>query len=395
MSAFTLTALMVIMSAAPDVKPQAEVTPTPAQVRDAVARALPAVEKAGVNSLHDKCISCHNVGFLLWGHTAARDAGFTIDKKKFAEWNDESLQLVRELQVVYKLTPASLDALRTDGVADEVLVQLKPLLNKGFRTEAIYRRALKQRLADDMIQRHGPTLVKRGQLSPLQNSLDAETAAQLLLSRGARQEGSIAAAAGELTGILVQAQRDDGSWKAGGQSYDQRRPVAETEAVTTLWAVLALASLEKPDDDAFKARDKALAFLKNVKPGESNESLLLLMLVEKQCGRAERATELQAELLKRQNADGGWAWRNGEASDAVGTGQALFALGTMASGTADAQVRQGWRFLLAAQQKDGSWQVPYQGFSSKKKPNPATLTPVYQYWGTTWATIGLARTLPR
>ena len=47
------------------------------------------------------------------------------------------------------------------------------------------------------------------------------------------------------------------------------------------------------------------------------------------------------------------------------------------------------------QQKDGAWQVPYQGFSSKKKPNPRTLTPVYQYWGTTWATIGLARTLPR
>jgi squalene-hopene/tetraprenyl-beta-curcumene cyclase len=395
MTAFTLTVLMVTTSAAPDVKPQAEVAPTPAQVRDAVARALPAVEKAGVRSFHDKCISCHNVGFLLWGHTAARDAGFTIDKKKFAAWNDESLQLVHELRIAYKLTPASVDALRADGVADEVLVQLKPLLNQGFPTEATYRQALKQRLADDLIQRHGPALVKRGRLSPLQNSLDAETAAQLLLSRGARPEGSIAAAAVELTGILVQAQRDDGSWKAGGQSYDQRRPNAETEAVTTLWAVLALASLEKPGDDASKARDKALGFLKNVKPGESNESLLLLMLVEKQCGKAERATELQAELLKRQNADGGWAWRNGEASDAVGTGQALFALGTIAGGTADAQVRQGWRFLLAAQQKDGSWQVPYQGFSSKKKPNPSTLTPVYRYWGTTWATIGLAHTLPR
>jgi squalene-hopene/tetraprenyl-beta-curcumene cyclase len=50
------------------------------------------------------------------------------------------------------------------------------------------------------------------------------------------------------------------------------------------------------------------------------------MLVERRFGQADRADVAQKELLGRQNADGGWAWRQGGASDAFATGQALYAL---------------------------------------------------------------------
>lgn len=398
MPSLTLTVLLVSLGAAPDPAPKS--APTPAEARAALTRGLPAVEKAGVRSLHHKCISCHNAGFLLWGHTAARDAGLAIDPKKFAEWSDGSLGLVRELELHYKLTPAAVEALRGDGVADDGIERLKPLVDKGFVSGADYWRALEQRLGADLLKRHGAQLLQRGRRSPPDSSLDAETAGQLLLGLGARPEGAIAKAVPELVSVIVRSQRPDGSWKAGARLPEQRRPRAEADAVTTLWSVLALASLEKPGAEAMQTRDKALAFLKNVQPGESNESLLLLMLVEKHFGKAERALEYRAELLKRQNADGGWAWRNGAASEAFGTGQALYALGGMGGmggDKADPALPRAWRYLIDTQQKDGSWQVPYQAISTKNpKGNDARhLAEVYNFWGTTWATIGLARTLPR
>lgn len=395
MPSLTLTVLLVSLGAAPEPAPKA--APTPAEVRAALTRGLPAVEKAGVRSLHHKCISCHNAGFLLWGHAAARDAGLAIDPKKFAEWSDESLGLVRELELHYKLTPAALDALPGAGIPDEVVQRLRPLADKGFGYEGEYRQALKKHLGDDLLKRHGQDLVKRARRSPPDSRLDAETAGQLLLGLGARSEGAIAKATPELIAVLVRSQRADGSWKAGARLPEQRRPRAEADAVTTLWSVLALASLEKPGAEAMQTRDKALAFLKNVQPGESNESLLLLMLVEKQFGKAERALEYRAELLKRQNADGGWAWRNGAASEAFGTGQALYALGGMGGDRADPALPRAWRYLIDTQQKDGSWQVPHQAISTKNLQGKEArhIAEVYNFWGTTWATIGLARTLPR
>src|ERR1044071_1914839 len=57
--------------------------PPDAEVRKAVERSLPYLEREGVAWIekHD-CISCHHVSFLLWSHNAAKSAGIAVDQAK-------------------------------------------------------------------------------------------------------------------------------------------------------------------------------------------------------------------------------------------------------------------------------------------------------------------------
>jgi hypothetical protein len=193
-----------------------------------------------------------------------------------------------------------------------------------------------------------------------------------------------------LAAEIVKRQAADGTWKPGGQLPGQRRPPVETQAVTAMWAVLALSSLENADEPQKQARQRALDWLKNARPGISAESLLLHMLVEKDQGHAERAQEMLQELLQRQNSDGGWSWLKGEKSDALATGMVLYALGNMNLKPRHAAIQGAWSFLAQTQRDDGSWYVPTTK-KGKKEDNDG----MSSYWGTAWAVIGLARTLPR
>ena len=61
----------------------------PPDARSAVERSLPFLETGGVTWIKEKgCASCHNVTFLVWSHTAARDRGISVDEHKLAEWTD-------------------------------------------------------------------------------------------------------------------------------------------------------------------------------------------------------------------------------------------------------------------------------------------------------------------
>lgn len=119
-------------------------------------------------------------------------------------------------------------------------------------------------------------------------------------------------------------------------------------------------------------------------------------------------------LLKEQKADGGWSWRRNHAeSDALTTGQCLYALSIV--GGNDESIRKAWRFLLATQitqgqtpvpkddkvrpywhrlvqPADNSWLTPSD--AGNDKPGGELVEDIFNYWGTCWAVIGLARTLP-
>jgi hypothetical protein len=195
--------------------------------------------------------------------------------------------------------------------------------------------------------------------------------------------------------LMVRFQQPDGSWKAAGQLPSQNRPHAETDEVTTMWATLALATLDPPDELTEKALKRAAGFLSKVKPGETNESLIGALLVERKFGRPERSRELLKQLLSRQNPDGGWAWRQGGGSDAFATGQALYALTRSAPLADAAAVRRACDYLIDSQTDDGSWSVPGRAISSAAtEARLKKVSPIYRYWGTAWATIGLLGTLP-
>ena len=190
---------------------------------------------------------------------------------------------------------------------------------------------------------------------------------------------------------LVDLQTSSGRWRARGQFPDQRRPVAESDAVATMWSLLVLPDAELASSEAAKA---AMAWLQDAPAGVGYEWLAAKMLLAQALGDEPTAAEVQAELLAGQNPDGGWGWLPGDASNAFSTGQALYALsrmGLLAEDGADARAcDRAQRFLIADQSDDGSWPVPSAAISSE--PNEERDV-IYHFWGTAWATIGLARSL--
>jgi hypothetical protein len=210
--------------------------------------------------------------------------------------------------------------------------------------------------------------------------------------------------------VLALAARDE-FFSATIPGVAPRRPVQ---------GVFPLRRLMPPNDKALaQARDKALAWLESVEPGQPgaargtiyegkptgnpdtlNERLVLRLLVARKFGKPGNADQILKELLARQAADGGWS-ANPEVhqpSDAFATGQSLYALCLAGSGDekVKAAVERACKFLVAKQEKDGSWLVPTTAFHtpSTKPGRDKRTDPVYAYWGTAWATLGLLHTLP-
>jgi squalene-hopene/tetraprenyl-beta-curcumene cyclase len=175
---------------------------------------------------------------------------------------------------------------------------------------------------------------------------------------------------------LCEEQAADGSWKACGQLPAQRRPVDETTAVTTLWTTYALTK-----HGADFPRQKAIALADRIDKAVSAEWYAVRLLVAGQDDEA--ATQSSRKLLvSHQNEDGGWGWRVGEPSDALGTGYALYALAV--DGVAVQAIASASAYLVQTQEKSGKWIVPGTKKSAKGKP-----TATANDWGTAWAAIAL------
>jgi hypothetical protein len=121
-----------------------------------------------------------------------------------------------------------------------------------------------------------------------------------------------------------------------------------------------------------------------------------LLLLEQRSDQPQRADELRADLLRRQNADGGWGWKQPAPSDTFATGQALYALTKSPNAQAAPAVEHARQYLLKTQAVDGSWAVPPSAISSANaEARLKRLMPIYQYWGTAWAVIGLSGTIQK
>jgi hypothetical protein len=184
---------------------------------------------------------------------------------------------------------------------------------------------------------------------------------------------------------LLERQRPDGSWKPAGQTPQQKRPYVETVEVITMWGALALDEvLGKKAEEAVK---KARAFIE--KPGEkrSTEWLAVRLALAQRFGEGQVAAKMAELLYRSQNKDGGWGWIRGEASDAIATGMALYALSWAEPAKAKEAIKKGRDFLVRTQRKDGSWEVKGTLDDIKDRVMPTSI-----FWGTTWTVIGLCRT---
>lgn len=363
-----------------------ESDPVIEKVRTSIVRSLPYLEKEGTAWIrqHD-CLSCHHVPFLLWSHQEARGKGIAVDAGKLAEWGTWSRAESVKQRVKLRLPAKSLEELKEDGLPQAVLAKLTTNASRIVGKEEDFAKQLPKYLSPEELAAHREAVMKRAS----RDSGDGgglDTMAQLLLAGTYAGDGDAEFSASLRTRIL-EMQNKDGGWAAGGQIGRMNRTAAESTETTTLWTLLALS--EAADGAAKSGIERARAFLKELKPGRLLEGLAVRLLLEKTDAARKALTE-------RQNADGGWASIQGGTSDAFATGQALYALTrTAQSGGGDSIVRaRSW--LLQSQGEDGSWTVaPLSLTSPETKPERLQrLEPIYRFWGSAWAVIGLARSLP-
>jgi hypothetical protein len=362
--------------------------PKTAEVRKAVERSLPFLEDKGVAWIKQKgCVTCHQTTFLIWTHNEAERRGFSVDRRKINDWTNWAL--------LQALTFSDAPMLGDDDEnGDDTLSQL--ILGRDL----------------------APEKPGGGKKDTFSSSDGGHDPYESVLKN------------------LLKVQTKDGSWRPGGQS-------GNPDAIPTAWAVLALAARDEffgatlpgggsrrpgqgvvplqrlmplNDKALAKARDKALAWLESVEPGQPgaaggtifegkptgnpdtlNERLLLRLLIARKFGKPKDADERLKELLARQAADGGWS-ANPELrrpSDAFATGQSLYALCLAGGGDQKVKdaVERGRKFVLSKQEKNGSWDVATTAFHPSNWRDKKT-DPIYTYWGTAWATLGLLHTLP-
>jgi hypothetical protein len=196
--------------------------------------------------------------------------------------------------------------------------------------------------------------------------------------------------------MIVDWQQPGGQWHAAGQLPNLNRPLAETNAVSTKWAALALGTLEKPPAEIAQSLGRVLPLLNDAGTGKSTESLITAVLIAHRFGEPGREGQRIAELLRVQNNDGGWPWGVGGSSDALATGQVLYALGQIEAPQARPSITRARKYLIETQQEDGSWPTTGEGISNAATPQrKKKVEPIYRYWGTSWAAIGLSSSLPK
>ena len=222
-----------------------------------------------------------------------------------------------------------------------------------------------------------------------------EGPAQVLLARDRTDKSEKTAKLVEsLRDAIIKDQDKAGFWKPGGQLPSQKRPLTETTQVTTMWSVLALDTLDSPNETVIEARDKALEWLKKTPPNAndpatSSEWYAARLLIEKKFGDPKQVEALRDKVLGAQHPDGGWGWLWADKSDAFGTGLSLYALSQVGVPSSDPAIQQAWRFLIETQTDNGSWIVHGTKTATKDKPHPFS-----SFWGTTWALLGLSHSLP-
>ena len=367
-------------------------SPADEDVRQAIERALPFVEKDGALWIEKRdCMSCHVVTFMLWAHTEAKARGIKIDEKKVAEWTDWSMSKSVAARVFFKLEDKAVQAL-----PEAIRPKLSELVDEGFTHEADFVAALAKALAPEELKEHQSALVKQATVTKRGATNDGgglDTMAQLFLARDpAAKEKQTDFYAGAAD-LIVGMQEADGVWKAGGQLPSRRWSRTTADQTTTLWTILALTS--RPDSRPAVAKSVEKARAAVAKPvGDGNlEWIVARLLYEQRFGAPDAFVAMRQQLLERQNADGGWSVLAGAKSDAFSTGQGLYALRVAGVASEDAVTRRAQRYLLDTQNANGSWTVAPVLTSNGGPERLKKLEPIWRNWGSSWATIGLAKSL--
>jgi hypothetical protein len=209
----------------------------------------------------------------------------------------------------------------------------------------------------------------------------------MLLGRSADRETGLDAIA--TSQLIVYRQESGGYWEPEGQFNKQRRATnEERRAVATLWTVLALSSVDLASDGTRVTVQAAQQWLASTPDGTSTEWLVGTMLVDHAYGRPHR--DHLDILLDIQNDDGGWPWLPSETSNVFLTGMVLYALMRVGHPANDPSTLAALEYVLVEQGDQGFWSMEIELATNVIS---STTVPIYEFWGTAWATIGLSSVL--
>jgi hypothetical protein len=319
---------------------------TPQQVQQTVERAIGYLQTESAAWLKTrKCAACHHVPMPLWALSEAERQGYTIDKKFVADTTD-SLLGSRDKLMASKIFPNPADPPdpRPQGRG----------LNMGLPFLAV--------------------------------------AAQSLPSLEEGQKQSLKLIAEE----IVKKQQPDGSWEFFATL--RRPPINENQTTDAAWIIMALEGETGPDapESQRVALSKAIAWLDAYKLSDIHQNKVLKVLMGARSAKPRETTQTTIdELLALQRADGGWSQTVPELkSDAFATGQTLYVLSLSGYTAERPEIRRGINFLVATQTPDGSWPMTSRSTPDGKPGGAKLLTPI-TCAASSWATLGLARLVPK
>ncbi len=317
-----------------------------ARVHRAVDRAIPYLQTESAAWLRTrKCAACHHVPLPLWALSEAERQGYAIDKRFVAD-TVESLLGSKDKLMSSRIfpNPAAPPDPRPQGRG----------LNMGLPMLAVAARSL-------------PAL-------------------------SAGQKESLKRIAQE----IVRKQQADGSWEFFATL--RRPPINESQTTDAAWILLALQGETGPG--APQAQREALArgraWLDAAPRSDLHQDKVLKVLLGVRFGKPREALQATIdELLALQRADGGWSQTVPHPqSDAFATGQTLYVL-SLAGLTAERpEIKRGLDFLTATQKPDGSWPMTSRSTPDGSPGSAKLLTPI-TCAASSWATLGLARLVPR
>jgi hypothetical protein len=170
-----------------------------------------------------------------------------------------------------------------------------------------------------------------------------------------------------------------------------QKPFFDGRELFTLQNYVAMQPQEK--DDANRAarvqtsREKASEWLSKNESKDSPQTASYRLLVDLRTGKSGKLLQPGIDrILGQQNDDGGWSQDKDRASDAYMTGQALYALSKAGVPSDQREIQRAVSFLITNQREDGSWPM-----TSRKAKYQVPII----YFGSAWATLGLALTVPK
>jgi ankyrin repeat protein len=198
---------------------------------------------------------------------------------------------------------------------------------------------------------------------------------------------------------LAAAQAPDGSWLLQNGIGD--RPPTSAGGITRAALCIRSLSVYAPPARApeMSARiAKARQWLLAARPVTAEDRNMRLLGLSWAGVDAATLKTIGEAVLAQQQPDGAWRQHDGVAADAYATGQSLYVL-AKAGGVspANAAYQRGVTYLLATQNANGSWRVAsrapkFQAYFNSGFPFGGDQW--ISAWGTSWATMALAQTVP-